>query len=128
MSHSPSQVLSRITTLTSHLLDSLHQNKVPILSSPFAPRNATSDTHVPKRNFSNLSQCRAFTNTLLVLSFVQRLLLSNRTTTNREVYYFFITHFRSQRECDASIVDVANLLSVERIALGLTASPKGELS
>lgn len=51
--------------------------------------------------------------------------MSNRTTTNRELYYIFITHFRTQRECDAAIVDVCNLLGVERISLGLSASPKG---
>lgn len=62
----------------------------------------------------------------MIISFVQKLLLSNRTTTNREVYYFFVTHFRSQKECDAAIVDVCNLLGVERISLGLTASPKGK--
>ncbi len=43
----------------------------------------------------------------------------------REIYYTHVTHFRSQRECDSIIVDVCNLLNVERVHLGLFASPKG---
>lgn len=73
----------------------------------------------------NLHQCRSYTSVLLILSFVQNLLQSKRTTTTREVYYHYVTHFRSQRECDAAILDCAALLQVPRVALGLAASPKG---
>lgn len=73
----------------------------------------------------NLHQCRSYTSVLLILSFVQNLLQSKRTTTTREVYYHYVTHFRSQRECDAAILECAALLQVPRVALGLAASPKG---
>jgi meiotic recombination protein SPO11 len=59
------------------------------------------------------------------MSFIHSLLLSNRTTTTREVYYVFVTHFRNQKECDSAILDVARCLGVPRRALGLSASPKG---
>jgi len=63
----------------------------------------------------------------MVLSYCHSLLLSNRSTTTREVYYFFVTHFRNQRECEQAIWDAADLVGVSRISLGLTASPKGEV-
>mmetsp|Transcript_18230 Transcript_18230/g.41265 ORF Transcript_18230/g.41265 Transcript_18230/m.41265 type:complete len:680 (-) Transcript_18230:48-2087(-) len=77
------------------------------------------------RSFGNIAQSRSFTSICLVMSFVHQLLLSNRTTTTREVYYVFVTHFRSQRECDGAILDVAKMLGVSRVSLGLSASPKG---
>ena len=123
MSLSPSQVINRINNTINPILTALNSNppRPPTLTSPYRTKS-----HVTK-SFSNISQCRGMTNCLLILCFVQKLLLSNRTTTNREVYYFFVTHFRSQRECDAAIVDVCNLVGVERISLGLTASPKGKV-
>ena len=85
--------------------------------------NTTTATTVTKS--LNLHQCRSYTNLILVLSFVQNLLRSGRTSTTREAYYHYVTHFRSQRECDATILDCAALLQVPRVALGLAASPKG---
>ena len=73
-----------------------------------------------------LAQGRSFTSILMVLQFCHLLLMDNRTTTTREVYYTFVTHFRSQKECDTAIWDTASMLRVPRRALGLTASPKGE--
>ena len=78
-----------------------------------------------QRNFGNIAQSRSFTSICLVMSFIHQLLLYNRTTTTREVYYVFVTHFRNQRECDGVILDVAKILGVSRRSLGLSASPKG---
>ena len=120
MSYSTSHVLKRINQTLSSIVSGLSSNpSKPLTISTSRRTRAT-------RNFMNLSQCRGVTNCILVISFVQKLLMSNRTATNRELYYVFITHFRSQRECDAAIVDVCNMLGVERISLGLTASPKGK--
>jgi len=77
------------------------------------------------RKFGYIAQSRSFTSICLVMSFIHQLLLSNRTTTTREVYYVFVTHFRNQRECDDVILDVAKILGVSRRSLGLSASPKG---
>ena len=77
------------------------------------------------RTWGVIGQARTFTSICLVLSFIHQLLLSMRTTTTREVYYVFVTHFRSQRECDSTILDVAKILGVSRRSLGLSASPKG---
>ena len=88
----------------------------------------------------NLQQCRSFTSILLVLAYCHSLLLpddenvndgttsvcyTRRTTTTREVYYFYVTHFRSQRECDMAIWDACQLLQVPRYALGLQAGSRG---
>ena len=85
------------------------------------------DTGDPRfyRNFDNIAQSRSFASICCVMSFIHQLLLSNRTTTTREVYYVFVTHFRNQRECDDVILDVARALGVSRRSLGLSASPKG---
>ena len=89
--------------------------------------DAKSNNGDPKfhRNFGNIAQSRSFASICLVMSFIHQLLLSNRTTTTREVFYVFVTHFRNQRECDAVILDVAKVLGVSRRSLGLFASPKG---
>jgi DNA topoisomerase VI, subunit A len=118
MTHSLTVVLSRINKILEQLVSCLEKDKPPQLVSPY-------NKSFTSKYFTNISQCRSLTSIVLVLSFVQKLLLSNRTTTNREVYYFFITYFRSQRECDSAIADVCSLLAVERISLGLAASPKG---
>ncbi|KAL7442454.1 hypothetical protein ACHAXH_009236 [Discostella pseudostelligera] len=77
------------------------------------------------RSIGNIAQSRSFTSICLVMYFIHQLLLSNRTTTTREVFYVFVTHFRNQRECDGVILDVAKVLGVSRRSLGLFASPKG---
>ena len=49
-----------------------------------------------------------------------------KTTTTREVYYFFVTYFRDQRECDNAIWDLVRILNLpSRQSLGLVASPRG---
>lgn len=80
---------------------------------------------IDKKSFFHLSHCRSLTSILLVASFCQNLLLANRTTTTREVYYFHVTHFFHQKECDKAIWDLARILKVSRSSLGLYASPKG---
>jgi meiotic recombination protein SPO11 len=72
-----------------------------------------------------LQQCRSYTSLILVLSYCHQLLLSKRTTTLREVYYAFVTHFRNQPECNAAVAQASRLLGVPRHALGLKASPRG---
>ena len=73
----------------------------------------------------NLQQSRSMTSIVMVLSYCHNLLLKGKTTTLREVYYFYVTHFRNQKECDLAVRDTALLLNVPRHALGLKASPKG---
>ncbi|CAB9505383.1 Meiotic recombination protein SPO11 [Seminavis robusta] len=114
---SPTEVIRRVESLTRTLVQALANGELPEMKSRSNQRR--------RFIFHNMTQCRAFSNILLVLAFCHNLLLSQRTTTTREVYYFYVTHFRSQRECDAAIVEAANLLRVPRSTLGLFASPKG---
>ena len=139
--------IRRIELVMGGLFNYLDRKEEPVLRGYVSPQSATteveSDTQDeaakaragaakahgdPRfcRSFGNMGQCRSFASLCLVLAFVHQLLLSKRTTTTREVYYVFVTHFRNQRECDAVILDVAKLLGVSRRSLGLSASPKGE--
>lgn len=79
----------------------------------------------PSRTFLHNTHCRMLTSVILVADFCHELLTSKRTTSIREVYYHFVTHFRNKAECDKAIWDLAAAIRVPRSALGLTASPKG---
>lgn len=81
-------VIARIENLITELVDQLDDEKLPVLEG-----NGIT------KNFGQWNQCRSFTNIVLVLSYCQALLLANRTTTTREVYYFYVTHFRSHKVC-----------------------------
>ena len=107
------QVIERIEDVIKNIAALLGDNKLPELRCNKYTKTFT------------LMGSRSVTSILLVLSFCHSLLTDRRTTTTREVYYVFVTHFRNQRECDVAIWDAAALLGVSRIALGLTASPKG---
>lgn len=118
----PQHVVERIESVTAALLEALDEERLPVLEGIDDP-SSSSSTFSAKR--FTLNQCRTFTSLVLVLSYCHALLLSNRTTTIREVYYHYVTHFRSQRECDMAVWDVAALLKVPRDALGLKASTRG---
>lgn len=114
---------------------------------PSAPEiNACSSTIGFKRKLSlhHLSQARSLTSIIMVASFCYDLLAPPRipsnaedhlncntyhprkTTTAREVYYFYVTHFRDQRECDKAIWDLVCILELpSRQCLGIVASPRG---
>jgi DNA topoisomerase VI subunit A len=77
------------------------------------------------KTFFHATHCRHLTSIVLVASFCHDLLQSHRTTTTREVYYYYVTHFRNQAECNKAIWDLAGVLNVPRSSLGLYASPKG---
>jgi hypothetical protein len=108
---STDQVIRRIEDQVAEIIQALDRAESPSLSH--------------HKRFTNMAQCRNVTSMLMVLAFCHSLLLAKRTTTTREVYYFYVTHFRSQKECDSVILDCANLLNVPRSSLGLVASPKG---
>ena len=115
------EVLKRIEQTVAIILEALEQRQVPEIV-PYAP--------LPIKKKFTLQQSRSFTNMILVLAYCHALLSESpphlhRTTTTREVYYFYVTHFRSQRECDAAIRDVAQWLQVPRHALGLQAGSRG---
>ena len=106
----PKDVIASIEGSVAYIMESLQYETLPQLDN---------------KSFG-LAQCRSFASILMVLQFCHSLLTEHRTTTTREVYYFFVTHFRSQKECDAAIWEAASMLKIPRSALGLTASPKGE--
>jgi meiotic recombination protein SPO11 len=141
MYFNPNDVLQRIDAATASILAALAGNRDPIFVpvSEICDFYQNSDDNIDheadqfetndrpsicKRSLCNISTVRGFTSSLLVMSFVQNLILSERTATNREVYYYFVTHFRNQKECDSAILDVSNLLGVPRISMGICASPR----
>jgi meiotic recombination protein SPO11 len=120
-------VIGRIEFLVASVVQQLDEGKVPVLTSlPSYPDMEYDEDRPPMvtKTFAG-HQGRSVTNILLVLSFCHELLLAQRTTTTREVYYHYVTHFRSPTECNAAILDAGVLLGVPRHALGLHASPKG---
>ena len=141
--NSSQDVIHRIEIVMLNLIHHLDQLEGPVLYEYKNPKEDDDDdslssttsnvfqdlrkynTSTPFKQFDNMARQRVFTSVVLVMSFIHSLLLSNRTTTTREVYYVFVTHFRSQKECDSAILDVARCLGVPRRALGLSASPKG---
>jgi hypothetical protein len=83
--------------------------------------------HPTTKDLANTSQSRSVCNIFLILQLVHGLLLhgskeTNRTAqskglyahrstiTTRQIYYYYVTHFKSQKECDDSISDVCKLL------------------
>jgi len=98
-----------------------------------------------KLSLHNRIQSRALTSIYLVAAFcydllappameedeneseaLRRCVPARKTTTTREVYYFYVTHFRDQRECEKAIWDLIRILNLpSRRCLGLVASPKG---
>jgi hypothetical protein len=113
---SSEEVMDRIEDVMASVLEQMNDERLPHISSDKLSKRFT------------LAQSRSFTSILMVLSYCHSLLAAGRSTTTREVYYFFVTHFRHQRECEQAIWDVCELLQVPRLSLGLTASPKGEKS
>jgi DNA topoisomerase VI subunit A len=113
---SSEEIIRRIENAVASVLELMVDDNMPTMKSL--------DGSCLKR--FNLAQSRSFTSNLLVMSYCHNLLIENRSATTREVYYFFVTHFRSQRESDNTIREVSDMLQVSRTALGLVASPKGK--
>ena len=131
-------VLNRMESVVAAIIATMNEMSLPEMVQYDHPmvQPVTFDTEKSmnltgmKKRFSN-QQSRSFTSMLLVLTYCHTLLQSTddygrtRSTTTREVYYYYITHFRSQRECDTAIWDVCTLLQVPRHSLGLQASSRG---
>lgn len=109
------EVIDRIEVLIASVVEMMNGGKLP----------STRSLGEKSMKRFTLSHSRSFTSILMVLSYCHSLLGHNRSATTREVYYFFVTHFRNQRECDSAIWETAELLGVPRMSLGLAASPKG---
>ena len=78
---------------------------------------------------SNLSKSRIFTSILLILDLIYTQLLGRgKHMTTRQVYYYYVTHFKHQQECNLAISHVCKLLHCPRMSLGIVASPKGKSS
>ena len=114
---SASVIIERIERTISEIILTLEKGDLSLGALQVGAAGAT----VKKTQFPT------FTNMLLVMCYVHNLLLSKRTSTTREVFYFYVTHFKTQRECDKAISDVSRWLEVPRLALGLVASPKGKI-
>lgn len=67
---------------------------------------------------------RSITSMLLVFKIVLRLLRSEKTATQRELYYMFPNHFKDQSICNEAILQCAGLLGVDRESLNLRASSR----
>jgi meiotic recombination protein SPO11 len=124
---SSEEVVARIELLSAKIMSMLDEENLPIVETYQSPLLLSDEQQAIKRSTAkrfNMNQCRSFLPAVLVMSFYHSLLQAKQTTTCREVDYFYVTHFRSQRECGLAIWNVATL-QVPRHSLGLKASPKG---
>ena len=110
--------------------------QLPILIYP----STSSKKNATTKNFTNISQSRSVSNTFLILKLIHTLLTCtiraqerrrallqqnndgqaaqqpgglyahSYTVTTRQVYYYYVTHFKNQKECDTTITDVSRLL------------------
>jgi DNA topoisomerase VI subunit A len=112
-------LLRRIENVIHQLVDGLAEGRDLELSLSLCR------THpVATKRLRHLSQARSLTSIILVLAYCHALYPKSATT--REVYYYYITHFKSQRECDTAIVDACRVLGqLPRHRLGLHASSRG---
>jgi hypothetical protein len=110
----------------------------------FHPRKKKSTSSQLVWRMSSISQSRNLTSMLLLLDLIYTQLLcvggasgdedyaSDHThnikkhMTTRQVYYYYVTHFKHQQECTATIGNVCKLLHCPRMSLGIVASPKGK--
>jgi hypothetical protein len=97
----PPLLLRRIEDIMNRLIDRLEEGRDLELFL---------DGHTTKkrRSLRHLSQARSLTNTILVLAYCHA--LYPRVATTREVYYYYVTHFKNQRECDTAIADACAVL------------------
>jgi DNA topoisomerase VI subunit A len=68
---------------------------------------------------------KLFMRALQVLSFVHGLLIQDRMSSQRDVYYQLITFFSSVEECYRDIEFVARSLRLSRISLNIYAASRG---
>ena len=68
---------------------------------------------------------RFFTDIVLAINVISRLLSKNITATLREVYYALKPRIHSQSHSNRLILKLANILGVSRRSLGIVASSKG---
>lgn len=75
------------------------------------------------------SGSRAYVGLIYCIIFCHKLLTTQRTATQRELYYYYKgggwSPWSTQDECNDSIADVAAMFDVDRIALGLKTMPRG---
>ncbi|WJX13572.1 DNA topoisomerase 6 subunit A [Trifolium repens] len=70
---------------------------------------------------------RRATNTLYVMDIILKLLENGKRCTLRALYYKAAHMFKTQRECDTIIDDIACFLSCRRENLNIVAADKGEV-
>lgn len=121
------EIISRIEALIMDTLTGLSSQNGQ--QRPRLPRLVYRNNtgHPTTKDFANTSQSRSICNVFLILQLVYGLLLnssieksgelrskglnSHRSTiTTRQIYYYYVTHFKNQKECDDSISDVCKLL------------------
>lgn len=119
------EVIDRIEDVMASIFELMEKDELPTILKDDGSSSSTRRGMTSSSKSFRLAHCRSFTSVLLVLSYCHFLLREHRTTTTREVYYFFVLHFRNQRECEEAIWEAAIILKVPRVNLGLSASSKG---
>jgi DNA topoisomerase VI subunit A len=80
---------------------------------------------VKKRKLGSKVSKKTYEQTWACLAHIHKNLLSNKLTTQRDMYYCLINYFDSQTDVNERIQDIVGLLEVPRSCLGLFATSKG---
>ncbi|MDX1798875.1 MAG: hypothetical protein R3255_09535, partial [Candidatus Lokiarchaeia archaeon] len=80
---------------------------------------------IMEKQFHSLTSVQDITRLVKVLEIIHELLIKNRHSTKRKVYYMDVNLFKDQKNSDKSIEDAATMLYTTRNATHIVANPRG---
>ena len=72
------------------------------------------ETIVKSKALENTMTAKSYTRLIAILGVVAELLGTGRTMSQRDVYYTLKFLFKNQTECNASIIELGQVLSLKR--------------
>ncbi|NPA47220.1 MAG: DNA topoisomerase IV subunit A [Thermococci archaeon] len=142
-SYDPKKVLSRLEEIGKEILESIKSGKNPYFEVPTRgisnvyfdrkERVIKMGDKTSRRYFLNVAHARKFMQTLVIMSYVKRLVSESKHASLREAYYANKhtipgtreNTFEDQRESDPIIEDLERMLGVLREEMHITADRRG---
>ncbi|KAK6632089.1 hypothetical protein RUM44_007119 [Polyplax serrata] len=120
------EVIKNIETLTKCVIKTVARNEMPYITShSISTQMRLKGRQMKSIKFGCHKGCLRFVMILFLLSKVHRLLMTNKTSTKRELYYKNVQIFQSQQEVDRSVKYITQLLKTPSWELGIMATSKG---
>ncbi|MCJ1409440.1 hypothetical protein MMC19_003521 [Ptychographa xylographoides] len=122
-------VIAKIESIFATLAEDLYHHRGPISFLINSRRRSSSRVQPPSRNISfpgsNAQEAWRFTVVIRILELIHEALVTNISTTKRNIYYKDPTLFLKQRTVDRYVDDIAFTFGVQRADLNVTAAAKG---